>query len=543
MNDIFRILLTMSASGSLLILVLLLGKPFWKNKISRQWQYYIWLPVLLRLLLPFGPEVHLPENLWQAAEQAMAKTVSLPRFSESSPQGAPESNPASSVSQKDAAFPDEALTLTRPLREAGTLLIRHLPLVWLAAALGLLIRRITAYQDFIRYVHAGSSPVTDVEMLDRLSAIAEGIGVKKPVELCVNPLVSSPMLIGFFRPCIVLPDADLSEKDFRHTALHELTHYKRRDLLYKWLAQVTVCLHWFNPLAHLMGREITRACEFSCDEAVLARPECGNAGDYGKTLLDAMAAAGRYQEHPGALTLSENKRLLKERLKAIRDYQKKPVPIRLLTGILTLCFLFGAAFLGISSTAVRSSDLPRASAEGRKGTLPAQKESGPGGQAPVSPAEEYVEYDKPDRTPPETQEHPVGRVWHPLVIPVHVEAMEDGEIVWLEEYTLSQGDRLWYAVSAEVGNGLQVGFAKPGDNSLSATYYSVANLRQEQEPLECIASFTLRPPAEAGTWQLFLRATDGPLENVAGSISIGFVAEASFYASSAPAYLTYAARP
>ena len=58
----------------------------------------------------------------------------------------------------------------------------------------------------------------------------------------------------------------------------------------------TVCLHWFNPLVHLMSREIIKACEFSCDEAVLAKMGYDNAQDYGKTLLDAMATVGKYKE-------------------------------------------------------------------------------------------------------------------------------------------------------------------------------------------------------------------------------------------------------
>lgn len=109
-----------------------------------------------------------------------------------------------------------------------------------------------------------------------------------------NPLISSPLLIGFFHPCIVLPSVAISEKDFQCTVLHELTHYKRWDMLYKWLVQVTVCLHWFNPLVYLMSGEITKACEFSCDEAVLSKMGCDKAQDYGETLLNAMATVGKY---------------------------------------------------------------------------------------------------------------------------------------------------------------------------------------------------------------------------------------------------------
>lgn len=360
MNAVLKIFLSMSFSGGLLILALLLGKQFLKNKISRQWQYYIWLVVVLRLLLPFGTEVSLLGKTYQAADQAITQAAPLP------PQQQPPLNvsggnlaPAVGAEHHNETVnsPADDVTTDHPLQDIGVLLINHIWLVWLVAALGLLIRKITIYQGFIRYIHAGSTPVSDIELLDRLSITAEQAGVKKPIELCVNPLVSSPLLVGFFHPCIVLPSADISEKDFRYIILHELTHYKRRDMFYKWLVQITVCLHWFNPLVYLMSREVTKACEFSCDEAVLAKMGCDHAQDYGKTLLDAMAAVGRYRENLGAVTLSENKELLKERLGAIMNFKRKSRTVRLLTGVLTLCIVFSAAFVGIYPTAA-AADVP-----------------------------------------------------------------------------------------------------------------------------------------------------------------------------------------
>jgi len=356
MNAVLKIFLSMSFYGSLLILALLFGKQFLKNKISRQWQYYIWLVVVLRLLLPFGPEVSLMGKAYQAVDQAISQTVPLPPQ-----QNAPGDNPAPAVGAEQhnepVNSPADDITTAHQFQDIGVLLINHIWLVWLVAALGLLIRKITIYQGFVRYIKAGLTPVSDIERLDELSIVAEQSGIKKPIELCVNPLVSSPLLIGFFRPCIVLPSADIPEKDFRYIILHELTHYKRRDMLYKWLVQITVCLHWFNPLVYLMSREITKACEFSCDEAIITKMGSGNAKDYGKTLLDAMAAVGRYKENLGAVTLSENKQLLKERLGAIMSFKKKSKTIQLLTGMLTLCIIFSAAFVGIYPTAA-AGDVP-----------------------------------------------------------------------------------------------------------------------------------------------------------------------------------------
>ena len=56
MNALLLLFLSLSVSGSVLVLVLLLLKPFLKNRLSHTWQYYIWLIVILRLLLPFSPE-------------------------------------------------------------------------------------------------------------------------------------------------------------------------------------------------------------------------------------------------------------------------------------------------------------------------------------------------------------------------------------------------------------------------------------------------------------------------------------------------------
>ena len=348
MNQILKLFLSMSFSGSLLILFLLLGKRFLKDKINRQWQYYIWAVVVLRLLLPFGPEASLLGRTYQAVDRAVARTVPL---RQQSLPDAPESVPAPAAGRgTDNVHGDSPagdFAAFHPFQDIGTLLMDHIWLVWLMAALGLMIRKATIYQGFIRYIKAGSVPVSDMEMLDRLSMAAEQASVKRPIDLWVNPLVSSPLLIGFFRPCIVLPGTDVSEKNFQYILMHELTHYRRRDMFYKWLVQFTVCLHWFNPLVHLMGREITRACEFSCDEAVLARMGYENAQDYGQTLLDAMAAVWRYRETPGAVTLSENKRLLKERLSAIVNFRKKSKAMRFLTGALTLLVISGAAFIGV----------------------------------------------------------------------------------------------------------------------------------------------------------------------------------------------------
>ena len=81
------------------------------------------------------------------------------------------------------------------------------------------------------------------------------------------------------------------------------------------------------------------------------------------------------------------------------------------------------------------------------------------------------------------------------------------------------GDEILYDISAKTGNRIKVFFAK--DEQKDVSYWSVNNLRQPGEPLECIADFTVGPPAaKPGTYQLYLQAPDGALGTVRGSVSI-----------------------
>ena len=407
--QIFKTVLSMSLSGAVLIGVLLSVVRLLKGRLGRQWQYYIWLIVVLRLLLPFGPETSLLGRAYQIADRMMTQAIEgtqetglsgqdsvrdtaqsvgqnagtgtdrgdgqytqqsggqgaareeLDIAGEKAEESATETVAAVDLPQAAAEADHGDMRLKRGhiLPEAAAFAGKYLWVIWLAVAFGMLIRKISMYQGYMKYVKAGAAEVCDIALLDRLAATADQLGVSRTVELCVNPLVASPMLVGYFHPCVVLPRADVPEKEFCWIAMHELTHYKRRDILYKWLVQVTVCLHWFNPLVHWMSREIDRACEFACDEAVVGKMGYDHAADYGETLLNAMAAGGIYREPFATVTMSANKELLRERLGAIMNCKKRKKAMGMIAAGLTVCVALGAFFIGVYPASAREPDQAR----------------------------------------------------------------------------------------------------------------------------------------------------------------------------------------
>ena len=350
MTECLKVLASLSLSGALAILALLILGPLLRGRVSRRWQYYVWLIAVFRLLLPLSPEISPVGALFRAAEAPAAVRTAAP--------AAPEINAlpgdAGTGGKSADPAPPETPGATKPVPEpagpdlgpAGPDWPRILILLWLGGALTLLVWKVTSCRAFSRCLRAGCRAVEDPARLDLLARTGEQLGVRRPVELYENPLAASPMLLGLFRPWVVLPSAAVPEAEFRHTVLHELTHHKRRDLAYKWLVQITVCLHWFNPLVWVMAREIDRACELACDEAVLGflAPEERRA--YGDTLLRALESGGGYRAAPASAGLGQSAELLKERLTAIMKFQKPSRRTALLSLVLAAALTTGAAAAG-----------------------------------------------------------------------------------------------------------------------------------------------------------------------------------------------------
>ncbi|MDE7221262.1 MAG: M56 family metallopeptidase [Oscillospiraceae bacterium] len=313
MTEGLTIILSLSLSGSAVISLIWLLEKLVRGRAGRRWGYYIWLIAVLRLLLPLAPAGSPAGELAVRAERTAVQAIAAPASGETGADQTPEGT--GGPARREPEEPSR-------LRELGTAALENLWLIWLAGALVLAVRKATAYQGFVRYVRAGWTAAEDPALLDLAAEAGAMAGVKRPVEVYVNPLLATPMLLGTLRPRVVLPTAALGKEDLKYVLLHELIHCRRGDILYKWLVQLAVCVHWFNPLVHWMSREIERTGELACDEAALLRLDEAGRRAYGDALLRAMEAGGGYKADLSAATLGKNGRLLKERLDAIMNFKK-----------------------------------------------------------------------------------------------------------------------------------------------------------------------------------------------------------------------------
>ena len=350
MNEFVKILLSLSVSGTLLLLLILGLKPLYKNRFSRRWQYYIWLIVALRFLLPwnalfpFTPDTTIVGSLFEKFDTA-AITNQIPTSTNVPVSVNPGDNNTAPI-QTNREITDTAMH--EPFHIYVCLFF-----IWSALALVLFVRKVTVYQGFIQYIKAGNKEVSDIKILNLLSDCEEKLNIKTRVELSCNPLIASPMLIGLFHPTIILPARELENKELSYIFVHELTHYKQRDMFYKWLIQIIVCVHWFNPFVYLLEKEVNKSCELSCDEKVISILDTQEKRAYGDTLISFLKSNSLYKSSLASVTLTEEAEQLKERLGAIMKFRKKSKVNIAITAIFTaavcICFFVSGVYAAPSA--------------------------------------------------------------------------------------------------------------------------------------------------------------------------------------------------
>lgn len=307
MKAVLLTLLSLTLSGSLLCVLLLLLRPVMGNRVPRAFSYYLWLAVLLRFLIPLGYGIHLPEPS-QPTREAVTQEALL------SHQAEVQSTPVTLPTEQAPAEQPEAAQPSAPTVSLPGVLF----FLWLAVGAGCLCWHVAAYVRFSRRLRASLTP-PPAEAL----ALFDVLGHGSRVRLACSGLVDTPMLLGIFRPVIVLPQGGppLHGQALSAAFRHELTHARRGDICYKWLVVLVTSLHWFNPLVHWMGRRIALDCELSCDEAVIRSLEPAQRMAYGDMLLLLAARPGKASPWMAAPLCQEGKRL-KARLLGIKGYRR-----------------------------------------------------------------------------------------------------------------------------------------------------------------------------------------------------------------------------
>lgn len=222
-------LVMMGAQGTLVALVALAVVR--GGRLRPAWQAAVWLVVLVKFVLPWGPA--LPWSLADVVDalrhhREVVVVIIAP--------GAGH-----------AAAP----------QVSGAWLL--LALVWLTGAAIVVGRAWFAHHRVVRALRdARPAP-------PRAQALLAAFAVRPP-RLVVGDPATGPHVVGILRPVIVIPPALLDDPNLLCPAvLHELAHVRRRDGVVRIVQLVARAAFFFWPVVRLASRRLDLAREAACD--------------------------------------------------------------------------------------------------------------------------------------------------------------------------------------------------------------------------------------------------------------------------------------
>ena len=302
--EMIKVILSMTFTGSIISLFLFILKPVIKDKLPKSFQYYMWISVVIALMLPISKIIVIPVS--DSSVMPIKNEQIISQITHSS---------------------DTAVNLF---------------VFWQIGMILVLGFHILCYVLYVRRLrkHNISADRQEAELLNDL------LKGKGALQLYKNLILETPILIGFFRPAVILPDKKYEDVQLRNILMHEITHRKKQDIFVKWLLIFVGAVHWFNPMIYFVRREMNQACELACDESVIKRFDISEMQQYGNTLI--AVAADSIRRTPFSVTMFEDKKILKERLAAImkhKKYSKRTVVTASIILTIIVCGILGFSTL------------------------------------------------------------------------------------------------------------------------------------------------------------------------------------------------------
>lgn len=356
MENIWGYIVGATVFGSATGLIILLIKTLLKNKINKRYAYLLWIILVIKLIIPFGPESNISlfnsipinfnmENILSSnTNQLENNTTKLDNINSNS-----NSVQSNSYIETDNSTNDVNSTITTSQDNYSNInednenvgqnsqlidnttsipmvginkdkLSKILPFVWLCGFIFAIVSHMVIYIYFIKDLKKSSK--LKYERLEKiLKNCKSQLNINKNIQVIVHDTISSPSLVGMCKVNIILPSnlINLSEEELTHIFLHELCHYKSKDNYIDNLLGVLQCVHWFNPLIYYYFKKMRNDMEIACDERVLSVLNEDEHNKYAITMLNVLEKINFTSKVRVGLNMANDKKTMRERVELIKN--------------------------------------------------------------------------------------------------------------------------------------------------------------------------------------------------------------------------------
>lgn len=315
MHLFFIRFLISSLVSSVLIMIILGIKKIFKNHISARWQYNIWFLFLVILIIPFIPQQYLDFSRFNRWSVELLNQEDSTRTNHSL-----SNNKDQALFNQESTSQDLALSVKR-----STVVYINFALIsiWIVGCLvytSILVigkLRLNKIKGTIRVLD-------DMKILNLFESCKTELHISKDLIVGESRFVYSPMTFGIKKTYIVFPIEmihQLSESELYHIFLHELSHYKNKDIIMNDVMCFFQIIYWFNPLVYLAFKKMRLDREINCDISVLQRLNEENYIQYGHTIINCAEKHIQPSFFSITTSIAGTKKEITKRIQKIASYK------------------------------------------------------------------------------------------------------------------------------------------------------------------------------------------------------------------------------
>ena len=310
-----------SISVSVIILILFLLRPFLSKRYTAKWRYGVWLALTIRLLVPFDieiPSFTAPVNI--PVENKVVYQVSADSEYDDvimTPSKGEETDNITETPTADNQLKEKVFDTAASAMGKNTLAVADiLAVVWVCGALLILSVRAGGYIIAKHTLNESLIPF-NIDISDS----KRKLGLEDEIPVYYSDMVSTPVLSGVIKPIVIVPDNAADDMQLQVAIYHELVHYKRYDVFFKFMLFAVTSIYWFNPVIWLMNSVALEDIELSCDESIFKKMNSEGKNLYGKSILHF--AANKRCSLLFATSFNDSKKTIATRIKNIFDENRK----------------------------------------------------------------------------------------------------------------------------------------------------------------------------------------------------------------------------
>lgn len=329
---IFYKILYMSIIGSFIGILILLIRKIFDAKISPKWKCILWGMFIIACLNPFRFEI---KYNFEYKNKFINNLETIPQIAHIK-QNEKNIQENGEILESDLSVSE---LISKPVDdEVGKEVIVQkqysikdivrviiLPYIWLFVTLVFIATFVIQYMLFNKKIK--NNKCDDIIVNTILRKCLKELKIKKNIKIYYQDYNKLTSIFGVFNSKILISKEvlNLDDESLKYIFMHELAHFKRKDLFFNLIMLLTVSVHFFNPIVWYIFKCIREDIELAADEYVVRKMNQNEKKQYGLTLIHMLELNQTNKYAINFLCMSDTERNMGRRIKMIKKPLKNKI--------------------------------------------------------------------------------------------------------------------------------------------------------------------------------------------------------------------------